>query len=347
MAKGSSGEACRVLVVDDEPQNQPRPTVYLTRGGDPRILARLGPVCDTQSWPGPGRCPAEVLAKAGAEADAILGTDRWSAEMLDAASRLRLIALTSVGFDMVDIAACTRRGILVTNTPDVLTDTVADLTFALILAVARRVCETERWLRAGKWETPGVSPMGRDVHHATLGIVGLGRIGAAVAERARGFRMQILYADFVRRETLEAQHGYRFVDLDTLLRESDFVTLHLPLLPETTGIIGAAQFALMKPTAYLINAARGPVVDESSLMAALQAGRIAGAGLDVFEREPVDPTNPLLSMENVVALPHVGSATEATRQAMVDLAVDNVLAVMQGKPPLTPVNPDVFPHLAR
>jgi lactate dehydrogenase-like 2-hydroxyacid dehydrogenase len=275
----------------------------------------------------------------------VLGTDRWTAEMLDGASRLRLIALTSVGFDMVDVEACTRRGILVTNTPDVLTDTVADLTFALILAVARRVCETERWLRAGKWETPGVSPMGRDVHHATLGIVGLGRIGAAVAERARGFRMQILYTDFVRQEALERQWGYRFVGLDTLLRESDFVTLHLPLLPETKGTMGAAQFALMKPTAYLINAARGPVVDESALITALRAGRIAGAGLDVFEREPVDPTNPLLTMENVVALPHVGSATDATRQAMVELATDNVLAVLQGKPPITPVNPEVLSRL--
>jgi len=285
------------------------------------------------------------LAKTGASVEVILGTDRWSADMLDAASRLRLIALTSVGFDMVDVEACTRRGILVTNTPDVLTDTVADLTFALILTVARRVCESERWLRAGKWETPGVSPMGRDVHHATLGVVGLGRIGAAVAERARGFRMQVLYTDSVRREELERRHGYRFVDLDTLLRGSDFVTLHLPLLPETTGIIGAAQLALMKPTAYLINAARGPVVDESALIAALQAGRIAGAGVDVFEREPVDSANPLVSMENVVALPHIGSATDATRQAMVDLAVDNVLAVLQGKPPLTPVNPEVRPHL--
>jgi lactate dehydrogenase-like 2-hydroxyacid dehydrogenase len=285
------------------------------------------------------------LTKAGADVDAVLGTDRWTAEMLDGASRLRLIALTSVGFDMVDVEACTRRGILVTNTPDVLTDTVADLTFALILAVARRVCETERWLRAGKWETPGVSPMGRDVHHATLGIVGLGRIGAAVAERARGFRMQILYTDFVRQEALERQWGYRFVGLDTLLRESDFVTLHLPLLPETKGTMGAAQFALMKPTAYLINAARGPVVDESALITALRAGRIAGAGLDVFEREPVDPTNPLLTMENVVALPHVGSATDATRQAMVELATDNVLAVLQGKPPITPVNPEVLSRL--
>jgi phosphoglycerate dehydrogenase-like enzyme len=184
--------------------------------------------------------------------------------------------------------------------------------------------------------------MGRDVHHATLGIVGLGRIGVAVAERARGFRMQVLYNDLVRRKPLEQEYGYRFVDLATLLRESDFVSLHVPLLPQTEGMIGAPQFALMKPTAYLINAARGPVVDEGALIEALQAGGIAGAGLDVYETEPIEPSNPLLAMENVVTLPHVGSATDATRQAMVDLATDNVLAVLQGQPPLTPVIPDVL-----
>jgi glyoxylate reductase len=306
------------------------------------VLARLGEVCEVRTWSGPGRCPAEVLTKTAAEVEAILGTDRWTAAMLGEASRLRLIALTAVGFDMVDVTAATARGVLVTNTPDVLTETVADLTFALLLAAARRVCETERWMRAGQWQTLGVTPMGRDVHHATLGIVGLGRIGAAVAERARGFRMSVLYFDFVRREDLEREFGYRFVPLDTLLRESDFVTLHVPLLPQTSGMIGAAELALMKPTAYLINAARGPVVNERALVAALQAGRIAGAGLDVYENEPVPSSSPLLAMENVITLPHVGSATEATRQAMVNLATDNVLAVLQGKPPLTPVNPDAL-----
>jgi glyoxylate reductase len=319
-----------------------KPTVYVSRQVDPRVIARLAEVCDVRTWSGSGRCPAEALAREGADVDAILGTNHWTAAMMDTATRLRLIALTAVGFDMVDVAAATERGILVTNTPDVLTETVSDLTFALMLAAARRVCETERWMRAGQWRTPGVTPMGRDVHHATLGIVGLGRIGAAVAERAQGFHMRVLYSDFVRREDLEKQFGYRFVDLRTLLRESDFVTLHVPLLPQTKGMIGPAQFALMKPTAYLINAARGPVVDERALVAALQEGRIAGAGLDVYETEPADMANPLLKMENVVTLPHVGSATEATRQAMVDLAVDNVLAVLQGKRPLTPVNPEVL-----
>jgi len=252
-----------------------RPRVFVSRGVHPGVLARLSQVCDTSSWPGPGWCPADVLEREGVDADAVLGTDRWTATMLDKATRLRLIALTSVGFDMVDMSAATARGILVTNTPDVLTETVADLTFALILAVARRVCETERWLRAGQWHTPGVSPMGRDVHHATLGVVGL----AGSAPRWRGV-LGLSNAGALHRlrsrESLEQQYGYRFVDLDTLLRESDFVTLHVPLLPGTTGMIGAAQLALMKRTAYLINAARGPVVDEPALIAALQTGRIAG-----------------------------------------------------------------------
>jgi glyoxylate reductase len=324
-----------------------KPSVYVSRGVTPRILARLSEACEVRGWPGPGRCPTDTLVREAADADAVLGTDSWTAAMLGQVARLKLIALTSVGFDMVDLPAATARGIRVTNTPDVLTETVADLTFALLLAAARRVPESERWMRAGQWKTLGVTPMGRDVHHATLGIVGMGRIGVAVAERARGFHMQVLYYDFVRREALEREFGYRFVDLNTLLTESDFVTLHVPLLPETTKMIGAKELALMKPTAFLVNAARGPVVDEQALIAALTEKRIAGAGLDVFETEPIRLDNPLLAMENVVALPHVGSATEATRQAMLELAIDNVLAVLTGKAPVTPVNPDVLPSLKR
>jgi lactate dehydrogenase-like 2-hydroxyacid dehydrogenase len=325
----------------------PRPTAYVTRGVRPSVLARLGEVCETRAWTGTGRCPADVLEKEIGEAAAVLGTDRWTAAMMDKAPHLRIIALTAVGFDSVDVTSATERGILVTNTAGSLTDTVADLVLALMLGVARRVPESERWLRAGNWRTPGVSPMGRDVHHATLGILGMGRIGAAVADRARGFQMTVLYHDTVRREDLERQHGYRFVNLDTLLRESDFLSLHTALTPETRGMIGESELAKMKPTAFLINTSRGPVVNEGALIAALRAGRPAGAGLDVFETEPIDPENPLLKMENVVLLPHVGSATEATRQAMVDLAADNVLAVLQGKPPLTPVNPEVLSRLRR
>lgn len=322
-----------------------KPAVYVSRGVRPTVLARLGESCEARAWAGTGRCPAEVLEKEVGIAAAVLGTDRWTAELMDKAPRLRIIALTAVGFDSVDVTAATERGIIITNTAGSLTDTVADLVLALMLGVARRVPESERWLRAGNWRTPGVTPMGRDVHHATLGILGMGRIGAAVADRARGFQMTVLYYDTVRREDLERQHGYRFVTLDTLLRESDFISLHTALTPDTRGMIGQAELAKMKPTAFLINTSRGPVVNEGALIAALRAGRPAGAGLDVFETEPVDPENPLLKMENVVLLPHVGSATEATRQAMVDLAADNVLAVLQGKPPLTPVNPEVLSRL--
>jgi glyoxylate reductase len=287
------------------------------------------------------------MEKEMSDARALLGYAAMPAELMDKAPRLRIIATSSVGFDHIDVAAATERGILVTHTPDVLTDTTADLAFTLMLAVARRIGEAERLTRAGMWGKGMDSStlLGRDVHHATLGVVGLGRIGAAVAERALGFHMRVLYHDFVRREDLEQKFGYRYVDLESLLREADFVTIHVPLLPETRGMIGAAQFALMKPTAYLINAARGPIVDERALIEALRERRIAGAGLDVFEKEPVDPENPLLRMENVVALPHVGSATVATRRAMVELAANNVLAVLQGRPPLTPVNPEVLPRM--
>ncbi len=318
-----------------------RPKIYVARAVSPSVLARLGEVGETHAWGGPDRCPADVLEKEIADVDAVLGTHRWTAKVMDKAPRLRLIALTSVGFDMVDIDAATERDILVTNTPDVLTDTVADLTFALMLTVGRRICEMDRWLRAGLWKDAGVTPMARDIHHATLGIIGLGRIGSAVAHRALAFHMKVLYYDTVRKQDLEKQHGYRFVDREALLRESDFVTLHVPLLPETKGMMGPAQLALMKPTAFLINSSRGPVVNERALITALQEGRIAGVGLDVFEKEPVDLANPLLKMENVVILPHVGSATEVTRTAMLDLAVGNVVAILQGKPPLTPVNPEV------
>ncbi len=321
----------------------PRPSVYVTRQVHPSVLARLGEVCDVRNWPGPGKCPADRLEKEIVDVEAVLGTDRWTAVLMDKAARLRLISLTAVGFDSVDVGAATERGILVTNTAGSLTETVADLTFALILAVARRICEMDRWVRAGRWKA--AAPMALDVHHKTLGILGFGRIGVAVAERARAFQMRVGYHDVVHREDLEEQFGYRFRDLESLLRESDFLAIHTALTPQTRGMIGEAQLAKMKRTSFLINTSRGPVVDERALIQALQQGWIAGAGLDVFEQEPIDPANPLLKMENVVVLPHVGSATEATRQAMVDLAADNVLAVLQGKPPLTPVNPGVLSRL--
>lgn len=324
-----------------------KPKVYVSKFVRPEVLARLGEVSEVQCWTGPDRCPPDVLATEVSDVEAVLGSDRWTPELMDQAPQLRLIALTSAGIDKVDIPASTARGILVTNTPGILTETTADLTFALIMSVARRVTELERWFRAGHWRAVGETPMASDVHHATLGIIGMGRIGAAVAHRARGFHMNVLYHNRSRRPDLEAQYGYKYVDLETLLRQSDFVTVLAPLLPETKKMIGAPQLNMMKPSAFLINASRGPIVDEAALIKALQEKRIAGAGLDVFEKEPVKPDHPLLNMENVVALPHVGSATEATRQAMVDLATDNILAVFRGKEPRTPVNPEVLPKLKK
>ncbi len=320
-----------------------KPKIYVTRGVHASVLARLAEVGETRSWSGPGRCPPDQLEKEVADVNAVVGTDRWTAALMDKAPRLRIIALTAVGFDAVDVSAATERGIIVTNTAGSLTDTVADLVLGLILAAARRICEMDRWVRAGQWQ--GAAPMALDVHHKTLGIVGFGRIGAAVAERARGFQMRVLYHDVIRRQDLEQQCGYQFCDLDSLLSDADFVTIHTALTPETRGMIGEAQLGKMKPTAFLINTSRGPVVDEPALIKALQAGRLAGAGIDVFTKEPVDPENPLLKMDNVVLLPHVGSATEATRRAMVELAAENALLVLQGKQPLTPVNPEVLTHV--
>jgi len=322
-----------------------KPKVFVAVNVDEQLIDRLSEVCTVSRWTGEGRCPADVMEKEIVDADAVVGYyNPSSAKLMDMAPRLRVLATSSVGFDHIDVAAATERGIVVTNTPDVLTDTTADLAFALLMATARRIAECDRFIRSGSWAQPAVpaSLFGVDIHHATLGIVGMGRIGAAVAERGLGFHMKVLYHDFVRHEGLEQQHGYRFVDFDTLLTESDFVSLHVPLLPETTKMIGTAQLARMKRTACLINAARGPIVDERALVSALREGQIAGAGLDVFEKEPLDPNSPLLKLDNVVMAPHVGSATQATRRAMASLAVDNALAVLQGKAPLTPVNPQVL-----
>ncbi|RPJ25899.1 MAG: D-glycerate dehydrogenase [Planctomycetaceae bacterium] len=321
-----------------------KPKVFLNRKLSERTMTSLEESCEILLWDGVGHCPLEAARQGIAQAEAVLGHYPWSSELMDCAPRLRIIANIGVGFDNVDVAAASRRGIIVTNTPDVLTETTADLTFALLLAAARRLCEAERFVRNGEWTTNRGSEalLGADVHHATLGIIGLGRIGSAVARRATGFDMRVLYYDIVRRPDLEDRHGYEYVNLDTLLGSSDFVSLHVPLCPQTVGLVGQRELGLMKRTAYLINASRGPIVNEPALVEALREKRIAGAGLDVFTIEPAGVDNPLLMMDNVVTLPHVGSATVATRLAMETLAAANVLAHVQGRPPLTPVNPEVL-----
>jgi glyoxylate reductase len=308
------------------------------------IMARAQAVSDLRYFAGPGRPTVDVLKAELAEAEGLAGWCAMNAELMDAAPKLKVIATSSVGFDHIDVAAASERGIIVCNTPDVLTDTTADLAFSLLMAAARRIAESDRFVRAGKWGKPGFNAtmLGRDIHHATLGVIGMGRIGAAFAERGHGFHMKVLYYDAYRRKDLEEKYGYEYVDVDTLLRQSDFISLHVNLSDETRGMINDEAFAKMKPTAILVNASRGPVVDEKALIKALSENRIAGAGLDVFEKEPIDPNNPLLQLENVVVAPHIGSATLATRQAMANLAVDNVLNVVTGKAPLTPVNREVL-----
>ena len=265
-------------------------------------------------------------------------TDLIDDEVLGAAPGLRVVANVAVGYNNIDVPAARRRGIVVTNTPDVLTDTTADFTWALLMATARRVVEADRYVRAGKWRKwEFMRLLGGDVHGKTIGVIGFGRIGRAVATRALGFGMRVVYHDTVRVDAaVERELRAAFTDKATLLREADFVTLHCLLTPETRHLIDAATLRSMKKTAYLINAARGPVVDEAALVQALTEGWIAGAGLDVHEHEPeVHPG--LLALDKAVLAPHIASASEATRLKMASLAVNNCLAVLEGKPPLTPV----------
>ena len=289
-----------------------------------------------------GLGPAE-LARYLVDAEGLvcLLTDTIDDALLAQAPRLRVVANVAVGYNNIDVAAATRRGIVVTNTPGVLTETTADFTWTLLLATARRVAEGDAYTRAGKFTEWGLMLLlGTDVHGKTLGILGLGRIGKAVARRAQGFSMRTLYHDTVRDLAAERELGVIYQDKDTVLREADFVTLHVPLLPETRHYIGEAELRRMKPTAYLINASRGPVVHEAALVRALKAGWIAGAGLDVYEDEPkVHPG--LVECPNAVLAPHIASASRETRLLMAMMAVDNCLAVLEGQLPPNPVNPEV------
>lgn len=308
---------------------------FVTRELPKEALDIVCAVADIEVWPEPTPPPRELLLQKVADIDGLLCllTDRIDDELLDCAPRLKVVSQMAVGYDNIDVAACARRGIPVGHTPGVLTETTADLTFALLLATARRIVEADHYTRSGEWRT--WYPMlltGPDVHHATLGIVGMGRIGYEVAKRARGFDMHILYTDVQRNAAAEQNFGARYVDMDTLLAESDFVTVHTPLLPETRHLIGAAQFAKMKPTAVFINTSRGPVVDQKALYEALKNKQIAAAGLDVYEVEPLPLEDPLLTLDNAVLLPHIGSASVATRIKMAVLAAENLVAGLHGRP---------------
>ena len=323
-----------------------RPPVLVTRRLPQEALDRIVARCDMTLYDGEGvmarhQLLAEVAGKAGA---ITLLTDRVDEEFLDAAGpQLKIVANYAVGFDNIDVEACTRHGVLASNTPEVLTETTADTAFALMMAAARRIAEGDRFVRSGApWVWGPLMMLGQDVHHATLGIVGFGRIGQALACRARGFSMRVLYHDMYRPPAeVERELGADYRDLEDLLRESDFVSLHTSLTPQTRHLINGRRLALMKPTAVLVNTSRGPVIDEQALAEALRQGQIFAAGLDVFEREP-DVHPGLLACDNAVLIPHLGSATVKTRLAMAGLAVDNLLAALEDRHPPTLLNPQAW-----
>jgi glyoxylate reductase len=325
----------------------PKPKIYVTRELPERGLNMIKKYFDAEVWPDYAPPPKNVIIDKVKNVDALvpLLSDKIDAEVFNAAPKLKIVSQLAVGFDNIDLAEATKRGIYVTNTPEVLTDTTADFAWALLMAVARRVAEADRYVRSGQWKVAWHPAMlsGRDVHGATIGVVGAGRIGYAVAKRAKGFDMKILFYDVdPARTEIEKNLGGKKVDLDTLLRESDFVTLHPPLMKETHHLINAEKLKLMKKTAYLINNSRGPVVDEKALYEALKKGQIAGAGLDVFEQEPASLDNPLLKLDNVVVAPHISSASLETRSKMSEMVADNLIAFFQGKKPANLVNTDVL-----
>ncbi len=322
-----------------------RPKVFVTREIPERGLSKIREHFEVDLWTDEAPPPKDVIIERVRDVDALVSllTDPIDAEVFDAAPKLRIVSQYAVGYDNIDVEEATKRGIYVTNTPGVLTETVADFTFALMLAVARRVVEADKYVREGRWKVAWhpLMMLGSDVYGRTLGIVGMGRIGSAVARRAKGFGMRILYYDSVRREDLEKELGAEFVDLDRLLEESDYVSLHVPLTPETYHLIGEEQLRKMKPTAFLINTARGKVVDQKALYKALKEGWIAGAGLDVFEQEPIPPDDPLLKLDNVVLAPHAASASHETRSRMAEMVAENLISFLNGKVPPNLVNKEV------
>jgi len=324
------------------PEVRVRPRVFVARRIPEDGLNPIAAACDADIWPDELPPPRDELLGLVAGCDGILTllTDRVDDELLDAAGpALRVVSNYAVGYDNIDVAACSRRGIAVGNTPGVLTETTADLAWALLMAAARRLPEGDRYVRAGQWRTWGpLLLLGPDVHGATIGIVGFGRIGQAVARRAQGFGMEILYHDVAELPAeVAAPLGATYVPLDALLARSDFVSLHVNLTAETRHLINADTLAAMKPTAVLVNTSRGPVVDHSALAAALRDGSIWAAALDVTDPEPIPMDDPLVGLDNCLIVPHIASATRATRGKMAAMAAANLLAGVRGEPLPTPV----------
>ncbi len=319
--------------------------IVLYKALQPDVLALLQEHFEVAEFDGLGAATQPDFLAALERAQGLIGMyGRVDAAFIARAPRLEALSTVSVGYDAIDLDALNARGIMLTNTPDVLTETTADTAFLLILGVARRVAELARWLQEGHWQRQvGAAQYGVDVHGKTLGIVGMGRIGNAVARRAAlGFGMRVLYTARSTKPEAEREFGAQRRELDELLRQSDFVCVLTPLTAQTRHLIGARELALMQPAAFLVNAARGAIVDERALIAALQQRQIAGAGLDVFEQEPLSPQSPLLAMPNVLALPHIGSATRETRHAMELCAAHNLIDALAGRRPRYLVNPQTF-----
>jgi glyoxylate reductase len=324
-----------------------KPRIYITRPLPNPAMRLLEGVVEYRTWDREDEpVPRETLLREIVDVDGLICmiTERIDAEVIDRLHKCRVIAQVAVGYDNIDVPAATRRGIVVTNTPGVLTETTADMAWAILLATARRVVEGDKFTRSGRWKTWELMGLtGQDVSGATLGILGLGRIGSAIARRARGFAMRVLYSSRKRvDEALEKELSARYVPRDDLLRQSDFVVISAALTPETRHLIAERELGLMKPSAVLVNISRGPIVDQRALYRALVDRKIWAAGLDVFEVEPVPMDEPLLKLDNVVVPPHLGSATISTRTKMATLATENCVAAVSGKVPPNAVNPEAL-----
>ena len=324
----------------------PRPRVFVSRQMHSDSLDLIGEAADIDVWPDDAPPSAGKLREKLADVDGALINimDRIDVPLLDAAPRLKVISQLAAGLDNIDVPECTRRGVLVGSTPGVLSKATADHGFALLLAAARRVVETDRWVRGNNWEL-AFHPLywlGSEVNEATLGIIGLGQIGTEMARRGLGFDMRVLYNCRNPKPELEDRYGFIYADLDTLLESSDFISLHVPLTPETRHLIGEPELRKMKSGAILINLSRGPVIDTDALYRALKERWIAGAGLDVVDPEPIPDDHPLLALDNLTITPHIGSASSVSRRRMGLMAARNLMAGLQGEPLDNCVNPEVY-----
>jgi glyoxylate reductase len=321
-----------------------KPKVFATHSLFEAAREILQKSCEVEYWAKSARPPREEVLRRVRDKEGLvcLLTEKVNEELLSEAPKLRIASNVAVGFDNIDVAACTKRGVAATNTPGVLDETTADFAWTLLMAVARRLSEGEALARSGKWKNWDLDQLvGTDVWGKTLGLVGFGRIGRAVARRASGFQMKVIYTDAVRAaEDVEKELKAEFREMNALLGESDFISVHVPLLPETRRLFDAPKFKRMKPTAFLINTSRGPVVDEAALVAALEGGIIGGAGLDVYENEPL--IHPGLKRANVVLAPHIASASLETRTKMACIAAENVAALFAGQRPPNILNPEVL-----